>query len=107
MFGVGGHGEIVREASAIDDKRVIARRLEGCVDAAENARAVVADQRKLAVYWRRRPHDRAAEGVADRLMAKADAEDRDFAGSGRDQIEADAGLSRRAGAGREHDGVGL
>ena len=40
-------------------------------------------------------------------MAEADAEDRDFAGNGCNQIEADAGLFRRAGPGRKHDGFGL
>ena len=53
----------------------------------------------------RRPHHLAAEGVADRLMAEADAENRDFGGNRRDQIETDAGLLGRAGAGRKHDGV--
>ena len=32
---------------------------------------------------------------------------RDFAGRRRDQVKADAGLLRRAGAGRKHDGVGF
>ena len=40
-------------------------------------------------------------------MAEADAEDRNGRGSLGDQIEADAGLVRRAGAGRQHDRVGL
>ena len=40
-------------------------------------------------------------------MAEADAEDGDAAGGGGDEVEADAGLVRRAGAGREHDRLGL
>ena len=50
----------------------------------------------------------AAEHLADRLVAEADAEQRHlFLGGGADQVHADAGLVRRAGAGREHDAGGL
>ena len=92
---------------AFDDQRMIARRLERCVDAAENAGAGMADRRELAVHRRGRAHHLAAEGIADRLMAEADAEDRDLAGSRGDEIEADAGLFGRARAGGEHNGVGI
>ena len=68
---------VVRQAVALDDQRVIARRLERAVDAAEHACAAVADLGELAVHRQRRAHDLAAEGLADRLMAEADAEDRD------------------------------
>ena len=61
----------------------------------------------LAVHRRRRADDLAAERLADRLVAEADAEDRDLARSGGDQVEADAGLVRRAGAGRQHDRLRL
>ncbi len=84
---------------------MIAGRLERRVDAAENSAAAMADLGQLAVHRYRRPHYLAAEGVANRLMAQADAEDRDFGGNRRDQIETDAGLLGRAGAGRKHDGV--
>ena len=61
----------------------------------------------LAVHRRRRADDLAAERLADRLMAEADAEDRELAGGGGDQVEADAGLVRRARAGGQHDRFGL
>ena len=63
-------------AGALDHQRMIARRLERRVDAAENSAALVADFRQLAVHRRRRAHHLAAERLADRLMAEADAEDR-------------------------------
>ena len=58
------------------------------------------------MHRRRRPHDFAAIGLADRLMAEADAEDRNRRAGRLDEVEADSRLLRRAGAGREHDGVG-
>ena len=61
----------------------------------------------LAVHRLRRADDLAAERLADGLMSQADAEQRDLAGRGGDQVEADAGFGRRAGAGRQHDRLGL
>ncbi len=51
----------------------------------------------------------AAEGRADGLMAEADAEDGDLLGSGEvaDERDEDAGVLRRAGAGREDDARGV
>ena len=57
------------------------------------------------MHRHRRAHHVAAEGLADRLLAEADAEHRNGRRGLVDQIEADAGLVRRAGAGREHDRV--
>ena len=54
-----------------------------------------------------RPHDPAAESLADRLMAQADTHDWSLAGGGGHQVEADAGLIRIAGTGRQHDALGL
>jgi hypothetical protein len=57
---------------------------------------------------RHRPPDHlAAEGLADGLMAEADAEDRELAGRGLDQLEADAGPVRIAGAGGKDDPLGM
>src|SRR5689334_2801156 len=84
---------------------MIARRFERRIDAAKNAAAAMLDFRQFAVNRDRRAHHLAAEGLADRLMTKTDAEDRDARRGGSDQVETDAGLVRRAGAGREHNGV--
>src|SRR5262249_59941093 len=59
------------------------------------------------MYGKRRADDLAAECLPDRLMAEADAEDRNARRRCRDQIKANAGLVRRAGPWREHDRVGL
>ena len=99
--------EIGRHAGAVDHQRMVARRLERPVDAAEDAGAFVLDERELAVHRHRRAHHLAAEDLADGLMTEADAEGRDGRRRLGDEIEADAGVVRRAGAGREHDGVGI
>ena len=77
VLGIRRHGQILGQARALDHERMVARRLEGRVDAAEDAGAGMADRGELAVHRRRRAHHPAAESVADRLMAEADAEDRD------------------------------
>ena len=55
----------------------------------------------------RRAHHLAAVDLADGLVAEADAEDGDVRAGRLDQLQADAGLVGRAGAGREHDALGL
>jgi len=47
-----------------------------------------------------------AERGADRLVAEADAEDRQLAREGTDRVDADAGLGWGARPGREDDRVG-
>ncbi len=73
---LGRHFELVRGGRAVDDEAVIARRLERPIDAAKQAARIVGDGRKLAVHRQWRAHDMAAEHLADRLMAEADAEQR-------------------------------
>src|SRR5690348_3507966 len=86
---------------------MIARRFERRIDAAEHAAAAMLDFRQFAMNRDRGAHDFAAERLADRLMPEADTEDRDARRGRSNQVETDAGLVRRARAGREHNGVGL
>src|ERR1035437_8829034 len=102
IVGFGVNGQFARHASALDHQRMIARRLERPVDAAQHAGAGVLDLEHLAVR-RRRAHSLAAERVADRLMPEADTEDRNVRCGLGNQIEADAGFVRGAGPGRQHD----
>src|SRR5262245_5038312 len=85
---------------------MIAGRVEGIGQAGEDARIVVVDGRGLAVHDTRRADHVAAEGGADRLVAEADAEDRDRAREALDQRHRDAGLARRARSRRDDDAVG-
>src|SRR6516225_7134645 len=107
VIGLGRHVEIARHALALNHQRMIARRFERRIDAAKYAAAAMLDLRQFAMNWNRRAHDFATEGLGDRLVTQADAKDRDPRRSGSNQIKTDAGLVRRARAGREHDGVGL
>ena len=105
VLGFGADLQGVRQAVALDDKGVIARRLERRGDAGEQRRAAMADRAQLAVHQHRRAHDRRPERLADALVAETDAEHGQLARRGGDQVEADASLVRVAGPGREHDGV--
>ncbi len=61
---------------AVDDQRMIARGLEGRGQAREDALAGVMHRAHLAMHDLVAAHDLAAEGLADRLVAEADAEQR-------------------------------
>src|SRR5208337_3183532 len=107
VVGFGGHLELVRRGRALDDERMIARRLERPVEPAKDSSGVVLDARDLAMHGDWRPHHLAAEGLPDRLMAEADAEERRRLARRPHEVEADARLVRRAGTGRENDRVRL
>ncbi|MPN07828.1 hypothetical protein SDC9_155100 [bioreactor metagenome] len=64
-------------------------------------------RRDLAVHQRFGMHDAPTEGFANRLVAEADAEQRNLAGEFLDRRQRHAGLRRRAGAGRNDQIVGL
>src|SRR5262249_42577171 len=98
---------ILREVLAFDDERVVARRPEWAIDAAEHPCAGLLDFRELAVDRDRRADHAAAKRLPDRLVAQADAEDWNVRGRALDQIEADAGLIGRTRPGRKHDRVGI
>src|SRR5450759_2052155 len=106
IIGFGVDGELARHAGAIEHQRMIARRLEWSVDAAEHAGVGVTNFGQFAMHRHRCAHDFAAEGLADCLMTETDAEDRNARRRLADEIEADASLVRRARAGRQHDGIG-
>ena len=85
-------------------QRMVARGGEGRGEIGEDAAAIVQDRAGLAVHQARRADDLAAEILPDRLMAEADAEQGPAGiGGGGDEIERDAGLVRRAGAGRDQE----
>src|SRR5580704_10369392 len=107
VAGLGRDFEVLRKAGAVDDQRMIARCLEGRGHVLEHALALVLDAGKLAVHGGGRAHHLAAEHLADRLMAEADAEQRHLRlGRGPDEIHADAGFVGRARTRRQHDAGG-
>ena len=105
--GLGRDLEGGRQARALDDQRVIARHLELVGQALEQPCAAIADRRQLAVHRLGRADHLAAVDLADRLVAEADAEQRDRRPGLGDQVEADAGLVGRARPRRQHDRLRL
>src|SRR5207237_27664 len=98
-FEHGWHG--VRR----DRQRMIANRLERVGQAGEDAFAVVRNHRGLAVHDLASGDDLAAEGLADRLMAEADAEQGHAARGGLDEADRDASFRGGTRAGRDDDAL--
>src|SRR5271166_3741544 len=107
VVGLGADLELRRRGRSVDDERMVARRLERPVEPAKDAAGVVRDARHLAMHRGARPHDVAAERLPDRLVTEADAEDWGRVARGAHEVETDARLVRRAGAGREDNCVRL
>src|SRR5688572_28894697 len=96
VLGFGGDQEIPRQRLALDHERVIARGREMILNLRKNAEAVVPYPRNLSMHHRLCPHYLLAERLADRLVAQADAEDRQLAGEPLYERQRDARFVRRA-----------
>ena len=105
--GVRADLEIGWQAFFVDDQRVVACGSHGRVDAAEDGFAVVLDAAGFPVHQVFGADDLAAEGFAHCLVSQANTEYRSLAGELPDEVDADAGLVRGAGAGGDHDVVGF
>src|SRR3546814_8565563 len=80
----------------LDDQRMIASRCKRRWQPLEHPRAIMADRAGLAVHQLRRAHHAPAECLADRLMAKTDAEQWAlFRCAGRQQNKRDASFIGR------------
>src|SRR6185295_1664191 len=71
--------EAVGQRRALDRERVVARRGEAIRNPSEHALAVVPHAGELAVHDVLRAPHFTSERLADRLVAEADTEDREFA----------------------------
>jgi hypothetical protein len=107
VLGFGGDGEFAGERFSFDDQRVIAGGGERVGEFAEDAFGIVLDRAGLAVEKFGSADHFATESGADRLVTEADSEDWEFAGESADQVDADAGILRGAGAGRDYDALGF
>ena len=96
----------IGQRCALDDQRVIARRLHRRRASREQPLAAVPHLGHFAVHRLRAARHARAERLAERLVAEAHAEERDVVVEA-DQIEDAPGARRRAGAGRDDDRVGL
>ncbi len=104
--GPGADFEICRKGFFFHDQRVVASRRHGRGQTGKNRFAVVGDRAGFAVHKMRGANDVAAECRADGLVPEANAENGHFAGEVPNQINTDARLLRRAGAGGNHDAPG-
>src|SRR5438477_6655628 len=86
---------------------MIARRGQGTLQTPEDPVPAVRHLRELAVHDPRRANDPAAERLSDRLMAEANAEDRNLTGEALDERHADPGLRGRARPGGDDDPLRL
>lgn len=107
FVGFGGDFEAVGEGFFFDDERVVAGGGERIGHVLEEVFVVVPDGGRFAVHHAVVDNDVAAEGVADALVAQADAEDGDFAGEVFDDVVGEAGFARGAGAGGDENAVGV
>jgi hypothetical protein len=99
VVGPGGDFQAGRQGLALDGQRMVARAGQRTGQPAKDALVRVLHRRHLAVHQLLRVHDAAAESLADRLMAEADAEQGNPAGKLANRRQRDAGLRRRAGPG--------
>ena len=107
VVGPRGDVEAVGQRLALDGQRMVTGAGQRVGQALEDADILVVHRRNLTVHQLLGMHDPAAEGLADRLVAEADAEQRNLAGEFADRRPRNAGLGRGAGAGRNDQIVGL
>src|SRR5690606_20735943 len=102
-LGPGGDFKAVREALPLDDEGVVAGRFKGIGKPPEDAPIGVEDRRGLAVHHLAGADHLATKGLADALVAEADAQQGDAPGKVLDGRHRDARLARGAGAGGDDD----
>ena len=103
VVGPGGYFQAVGQGFGVDDQAVVADGLKGVGQAGEYALAVVVDRGGFAVPDFAGPVHGGAVGVADALVAQADAQHRQPRPEMADDVVGDARLPGRAGAGRDDD----
>src|SRR5208283_97313 len=103
IFTFTGDLKTARQTGALDGQRMIACNGQWALQAGKHAQPAMRDLGKLSVHHPRRTYDAATECLANCLVAKTYAEDRNRAGEAFDQRHANASLGRRAGAGRNND----
>ena len=91
----------------LDDQGVVARGRHRDRKSLKNAFIVMHDSAGLAVHKVCGAYYVAAEGRANSLMSKAHPEHRHFSNEVAYEINADAGILRPAGTGRNYDALGL
>jgi hypothetical protein len=101
--GPGGDDEIFRQGAGADDEAMVAGGFEGVGESGEDAFAIVEDRGGFAMHEAPVTFHDTAEGVADALVAQANAEGGDLGSEGLEDFITEAGFARAAGAGGNDD----
>src|SRR6266581_6336243 len=105
--GLGGDLEFAGQTLFLHDEGMVARGHEVLRQFAKDGLAIVMDAAGLAVHQRRGAYYFAAEGITNGLVAEADAKDGNLARELADDVDANAGVLRLSGTGRDHDALRL
>ena len=99
---LGVDDELRRQRLRLDHERVVPRGAHRQIAVREQPLAAMHNLGDLAVYRHAAADDARAERLADRLVAEADAEERDVAVAAY-EVDAAAGAGGRSGSGRDDD----
>ena len=99
--------QTIGQTAAIDDQGVIAGARERRGNILEDANASMGYLTELAMKRRGRADHFAAECLPEGLVAQTDTENWELSSRRLDELQANAGLVRRAGAWRQDDALGL
>src|SRR5579862_6526442 len=92
--GPGANFKIGGQIFFLDDQGMVAGGCHRYRESLKDGSVVMHDRAGLAVHKVRGTNHAASEGLADGLVSKADAEDRDFPSEVANQIDADTGFTR-------------
>src|SRR5262249_20776836 len=101
-----GDAQVAGQGLPLDDQGVVAAGLQRSSDAAEDPAPIVSDLRGLAVHHPFGPHHASPEGLADRLMPQANAENWNLPGKLANGRHAHPRLARRAWPGGKNERIG-
>ncbi len=107
FLGPGSDFEFRGERVGLNHQAVITRSLERIVETGEQPLAIVVDHVGLTVHEMLGADDLGAEGLAHRLMAEADAQQRQAALQALATFDRNAGFSRCARTGGDDDAIRL
>jgi len=107
LTGLSRDLQAIRHSLAFDHQGMIPGGGERVGHVFEQALPVVLDRRRFAMHYPIIDNDLTTEGVADALVAQADAEERHFRSERANDVVGKAGFARRTGTGRNENSLRL
>src|SRR5437868_6387932 len=105
IASVRAHFQFTRQRVFLDDEGMVASGLHWRRHIGEDRLAIVFHHAGLAMHQGACPDNFAAERSTDRLVSEANTEERHLAGKMLDQLNADAGILRRAWTRRDENAI--